>query len=192
MEKKVPVGITARHVRLSQDHIDFLFGEDYELTDSKELSQPGTFSCEETVDIENENGEVIKNVRVVGPAKPQTIVIISNSDAIKYGFTAPVRDLDNLDGSGECYINGPMGRIHIACGVIVQQRHIHFSPSEAKDFGVVDGETVMVKVTGDKGGIMDNVKCWVKDNAELDFHIDVDDADAFMLKDGDLVEIIKK
>ena len=168
MDKKIPVGISARHVHLSQDDLEFLFGFDYELTPAKELSQPNTFACDETVTIKTDDGKEIKNVRIVGPASTVTAVVISRSDAIKYGLNAPLRLDEDVDNSGSCYIVGPMGELKIREGVIVK-----------------------VKVDGDKGGIMDNVICLVDDRFKLNLHIDIDDANAFNLKQGDFVELIK-
>ena len=191
MKNTVPVGISARHVFLSQDHIDFLFGDGYELTNVKELTQPGLFSADETVDIRSDTGETIEKVRIVGPAVPRTIVVISQSDVVRYHLEAPVRVLDDIDYSGSCYIVGPKGELRISEGVIIQQRHIHFSLDDAKEYGVENGQIVKIKVNGVKGGIMDNVVCFVGFNQKLDFHVDIDDADAFLLNQGDIVEIIK-
>jgi len=191
MKNKVPVSISARHVRLSEDHIEFLFGDGYELTNIKDLSQPKLFSCEETVKIKSENGNIIDDVRIVGPSVPQTFVVISESDAIKNGFDAPVRWLDDLDESESCYIIGPEGELHIRHGVIVCMRHIHFSNEDAIEYGVRNGDLVNVKVDGPKGGILSNVLCLVGYNHELDCHLDIDDANAFLIKNGDMVEILK-
>lgn len=191
MKKLIPVGISARHIHLSQDHLEFLFGEDYELTPLKELSQPNTFACEETVTIKSETGKEIKDVRIILPVEDRTVVVISRSDSIKYDFVAPIREVNDLADSGQALIIGPKGEIKISEGVICEKRHIHFSPQEAKEFNVSNKEIVSVKIEGEKGGIMDNVICHVSNNYKLDFHIDVDDADAFGLNQGDLVELLK-
>ena len=191
MKNKVPVGVSARYVRLSQDHIDFLFGDGYELTNISELNQPNVFSCEETVDIKSETGKILEHVRIVGPSVPQSFVVISKSDAIKNDIDAPVRWHEDLDDSASCYIIGPEGELHISEGVIIPIRHIHFSNEEAIDYGVKNGDKVSIKVDGDKGGILSNVLCIVGYGHKLDFHVDIDDADAFLLNQGDIVEIIK-
>ena len=191
MENKVNVEVKSRYVRLSEDHIEFLFGDGYELTNVKDLNQPELFECEETVTIVSESGKKIENVRIIGPSVPQTYVVISKSDAIDSEIDAPVRWLDDLDDSAACYITGPEGELHISEGVIICMRHIHFSLDEAKEYGVKNGDIVSVKVDGDKGGIMHNVLCIVDFNHKLEMHIDSDDANAFLLKQGDIVEIIK-
>ena len=191
MKKLIPVGISARHIHLSQDHLEFLFGTDYELTPMKELSQPNTFACEETVTIKSESGKEINEVRIILPIEDRTVVVIPRSDAIKYGFTAPMREVNELEDSGSAIIIGPVGEIKISEGVIIEKRHIHFSPQDAIDFGIENKQIVSVKVGGERGGVMDNVICHVSSKYKLDFHIDVDDADAFGLNQGDLVELVK-
>ena len=191
MKKLIPVGISARHVHLSPDHLEFLFGEDYELTPQKELSQPGTFACEETVTIRSESGKEINDVRIILPLEVRTVVVIPRSDSIKYDFVAPIRETNDLADSGQALIIGPKGEIKISEGVICEKRHIHFSPSDAKEFGIENKQIVSVKVEGERGGVMDNVICHVGSKYKLDLHIDVDDADAFGLNQGDLVEIVK-
>ena len=188
---KIKVGISNRLVHLTRDDINILFGDGYELTNVKDLNQPNLFSCEETVTIVSESGKKIENVRIIGPSVPQTYVVISKSDAIDSEIDAPVRWLDDLDDSAACYITGPEGELHISEGVIICMRHIHFSLDEAKEYGVKNGDIVSVKVDGDKGGIMHNVLCVVDFNHKLEMHIDNDDANAFLLKQGDIVEIIK-
>lgn len=192
MKTQVPVGISARHIHLSQEHLEFLFGDGYELTFFKDLSQPGQFAAEEKLTIRSEAGKEIVGVRILGPIRKETQIEISRSDAIKNKFVAPVRSSGDIAGSGAATIVGPNGtEIKISEGVIVADRHIHFSTEEGKEFGVKDKDVVSVKVDGQKGGIMHNVLCRVGKAYKLDFHIDVDDANAFDLKQGSIVEIIK-
>ena len=191
MMSKINVSVCEKFVRLSEDHIEFLFGDGYELTNIKDLDQPRLFLCEETIDIKSETGEIIKDVRLIGPSIPQTTVVIAKSDANKANIDVPLRWMDDLDASASCYIIGPEGELHISEGVIIPMRHIHFSLNDAINYGVNNGDIVSIKVSGEKGGIMNNVLCLVDDSKKLDFHIDIDDANAFLLNDGDEVEIIK-
>jgi putative phosphotransacetylase len=191
MKTKVPCGISARHIHLSQEHLNILFGEGYELTKQKDLSQPGQYAAEEKVDVVSPAGKVLAGVRVLGPVRKQTQVEISKSDAIRNKLVAPVRSSGDVAGSGACKIVGPKGEVEIAEGVIIADRHIHFSLEEGEEYGVTDRQVVSVKVDGKKGGIMFNVLCRVHKDFKLDFHIDTDDACAFELNNGDLVEIIK-
>lgn len=191
MAKTIPVGVSGRHVHLKKEHLEILFGEGYELTVFKELSQPGQYAAEEKVDIISSAGKSISGVRILGPVRNLTQIEISRSDAIRGKFIAPVRSSGDIAGSGACKIVGPKGEIEVSEGVIVADRHIHFSLEEAKAFGVKDKEVVSVLVGGKKGGIMHNVLCRVHENYRLDFHIDTDDGAAFELNTGDTVELLK-
>lgn len=190
METKVPVGVSARHVHLSQEHLEFLFGEGYELTPMKDLSQPGQFASEEKVVVVSPAGKELE-CRILGPVRNFTQVELARSEAIKNKFVAPVRSSGDIIGSGEATIKGPKGELKINEGVIVADRHIHFSLEEGKQFGVTDKQVVSIKVEGQKGGIMNNVLCRVRDDYKLDCHLDIDDANAFDIKQGSIVEIIK-
>lgn len=191
MKNKVNCGISARHIHLSLEHLNILFGENYQLTKQKDLSQPGQYACEEKVDVISPTGKKIEGIRILGPVRKQTQVEISRSDAIRNKLVAPVRSSGDTEGSGGCKIVGPKGEVELTEGVIVADRHIHFSLEEGEDFGVKDRQVVSVKIEGKKGGIMHNVLCRVNKDFKLDFHIDTDDACAFELNNGDLVEIIK-
>ncbi|WP_025725005.1 phosphate propanoyltransferase [Acholeplasma granularum] len=190
--KKIPVGISGRHVHLSKEHLETLFGKDYQLTVLKELSQPNQYAAEEKVDVVSPQGKVLEGVRILGPVRPQSQVEISQSDAIRYKFVAPVRSSGDVKGSGAAKLVGPKGEVEISEGVIIADRHIHFSPEEAKEFGVKDKDIVALKIDGIKAGILENVLCRVHENFRLDCHLDTDDGAAFMLKNGDQVTLVKK
>lgn len=189
--KKIPVGISGRHLHVSREHLDILFGKDYQLTVLKDLSQPGQYAANEKVDIMSPQGKLLGGVRILGPVRPASQLEISRSDAIRYKFDAPVRSSGDIKGSGAATLIGPKGEVKIDQGVIIADRHIHFSPEEAKEYGVKDRETVSLKVGGIKAGIMDNVLCRVHPEFRLDCHLDTDDGSAFMLTTGDFVELIK-
>lgn len=190
--KKVPVGISGRHIHLSEEHLEILFGKGYELTILKELSQPGQYACEEKVDLISPEGRVLEGVRILGPTRASSQVEISRSDAIRFKFNAPVRNSGDIKGSGAAKVVGPKGSVEISEGVIIAARHIHFSPEEAKEYGVKDFDVVSLKVGGEKPGILDNVVCRVHENFRLDCHLDTDDASAFLLSTGDQVELVKE
>jgi putative phosphotransacetylase len=190
-EKKIPVGISNRHLHLSQQDLETLFGKGYELTKKKDLVQPGQFACEETVKLVGPKRE-IDGLRIIGPVRPQTQVELALTDCISLGIKAPVRESGNIAGSAGAVIVGPQGQIELKEGVIVAARHIHMKPYEAEEFGVADGDIVKVKVEGERALIFDNVILRVGDKHKLDFHIDTDEANAAGLKNGDTVEIIKE
>lgn len=190
--KKIPLGISGRHIHVSQEHLEILFGEGYQLTKFKDLSQPGQFACEERVDVISPAGRELNGVRILGPVRKETQLEISRSDAIRGKFDAPVRSSGSIKGSGAATLVGPKGKVAIKEGVIVADRHIHFSPEQAKEFGVIDREVVSIRVGGEKPGILDNVLCRVHENFTLDCHLDTDDAAAFGLVTGDEAELVKE
>jgi len=190
--KKIPIGISGRHIHLSEEHLNVLFGEGYKLTKFKDLSQPGQYAAEERVDVISPAGRELKNVRILGPTRKQTQLEISKSDAIRGKFEAPVRSSGDIKDSGSAVIIGPKGKVEINEGVIIADRHIHFSPEEAKEFNVVDKEVVSIQVGQEKQGILDNVLCRVHESFRLDCHLDTDDGAAFLLNTGDEVILIKE
>lgn len=187
---KVPVGVSGRHVHLSQEHLEILFGEGYELTPMKELSQPGQFAAEETVTLVGPKN-VIQRVRILGPVRSETQVEISRTDGFTLGIRPPVRQSGDIAGSAGITIVGPAGCVTIKEGVIVAQRHIHMSPADAERFGLADKDTVSVRVDNERGLIFANVLVRVRDDFALDFHIDTDEANAALLNNGDEVTMLK-
>ncbi|MDD4824003.1 MAG: phosphate propanoyltransferase [Acholeplasmataceae bacterium] len=190
--RKIPVGISGRHLHLSQEHLEILFGKGYQLTKLKDLSQPGQYACEEKVDVYSPAGKLQAGVRILGPVRSQTQVEISRSDAIRGKFVAPVRSSGSVKGSGAARLVGPKGEVEITEGVIIADRHIHFSVEEAKEFGVQDREVVSIYVEGEKSGILGNVLCRVSPKFLLDCHLDTDDGAAFGLSNGDQVTLVKQ
>ncbi len=191
MNKKVPVGISGRHVHVTKEHLDILFGKDYALTEMKPLSQPGQYAANEKIDVLSPAGKLLEGVRILGPVRKASQVEISKSDAIRFKFDAPVRSSGDVKGSGACKLIGPKGEVELSEGVIIADRHIHFSPEEALAFGVKDRDIVSLKISGVKAGILDNVLCRVHPEFRLDCHLDTDDGSAFMLNTGDFVELVK-
>lgn len=187
---KIPVGVSARHVHLTREHLDILFGNNYDLTKFKDLSQQGQYASNELVIIKTEKAE-IKNVRVLGPVRNYTQVEISRSDAIKLGLNPPVRDSGVLDDSSSITIIGPKGRVDLTEGCIIANRHIHLTNEDMQKYGLENIDKVKVKVHGVKGGILDNVFLKISDSYSWELHIDVDDANAHLINQGDLVMVIK-
>jgi len=186
---KVSVGISNRHVHLTEKHLEILFGNGYELEELKSLKQPGQFASNEKVTIETPKSK-IEGVRVLGPVRPYTQVEVSKTDAIKLGIEPPVRDSGKLEGSSPITIIGPNGKIELEEGCILATRHIHITPKEKEEFGLSDVSKVCIKVNGEKGGILDNVYLKVADESYFELHLDTDDANAFLLKNNDEVEIL--
>ena len=145
---KVLVETSARHIHLSQEHVDILFGAGHQLTHKKDLSQPGQFACEERVTVVGPKRE-LKNVSILGPVRKESQVELSATDARSIGLNASVRESGVLEGSAPCKLVGPAGEVDLEYGVIVAKRHIHITPEDAAAFGVSDKEIVKVKVDSD-------------------------------------------
>jgi propanediol utilization protein len=185
----INVGISNRHIHLSETDKTILFGQNYKLTKLKDLRQPGQFACKETVTIKGPKGE-IENVRVLGPERKQTQVEISQSDGIKLGISAPLRESGNLADSSPITVIGPNGSLSLSEGAITALRHIHMSASEAEKFGVRNGQIVSVKVNTPKGGTLDNVLVRSGETHRLEMHIDTDEANAMGIQANQNVELI--
>ncbi|WP_126993177.1 phosphate propanoyltransferase [Thermosipho globiformans] len=189
-EPGIIAGVSNRHVHLSREDVEILFGKDYQLTPIKDLGQPGQFACQETVIIVGPKG-AIEKVRVLGPERKETQIEISLTDAFKIGVRPPVRDSGDLDGTPGIVIVGPKGSVIKDKGVIIAKRHIHMHTSDAEKYGVKDKD--IVKVLVEKEGrrlIFDDVLIRVSEKYALEFHVDTDEANAALLKTGDLVYII--
>ncbi len=189
-EYTVPVGISARHVHLSQEHLEILFGKGFKLTAFKDLSQPGQFAANEKVEITGPKGS-IKDVRILGPIRPHTQIELSASEARRLGIKAPVRGSGDLEGTPGITLKGPAGEVYVPYGVIIAERHIHMSEEEAQRFNLRDKDIVNVIVEGAKGGKMSNVVIRAGKSHKLDFHVDTDDANAFNLAQGQRLRIEK-
>lgn len=186
----VPVGVSNRHIHLSQEHVEALFGPGYQLTKKKEL-MGGQFASNECCTIVGLKLRAIENVRVLGPARKSTQVEISSTDARKLGINVPIRESGDTAGSAPIAIVGPKGAIYCKEGCIVAARHIHMSPADAAAAGVNDGDYVSVKVENERGTTFNNVKIRVDESFTLEMHIDTDEANASEIKQGDKVAIIK-
>ncbi len=174
---KVLVETSARHVHLTEEHIQILFGEGATLTKKKDLSQPGQFACEERVTVVGPK-KSIERVSILGPARPATQVEISFTDARTLGVDAPVRESGDVAGSAGCKLIGPAGEIEISEGVIIAKRHIHFTPEDAAEFGVEDKQIVKVRLDTSRPLIFDDVVVRVSPKFALAMHIDTDECNA--------------
>lgn len=190
MNSKLPIALSNRHIHLSQEDLNTLFGDNYELTRTKDLSQPGQFACEEKVDIVGSKG-TIKGVRVLGPIRGNTQVEISISDAFKLGVAPVVRNSGDIEGTPGVKVIGPKGEVDLKKGTIVAARHIHMHTSDGEKYGVKDGDIVKVKTEGMRAVVFENVLVRVKDNFALEMHVDIEEGNAAGVKNGDLVELIK-
>lgn len=189
-DDSIPAGVSNRHIHLSKMDLTALFGQGAKLTRIKDLSQPGQFACQECVIIAGPKG-CIEKVRVLGPVRENTQVEILASDCYKLGINAPVRESGHIDNTPGIVVLGPAGSLLLKQGVIIAQRHIHMTQKDAERFNCSNGEKVSVEFSGIRGGRMDNVIVRVSDKYALDFHIDIDEANCFGIKDRDHVRILK-
>lgn len=187
----IVVGVSNRHVHLSREHVDILFGEGYELTKIRDLRQPGEFAAKETVTVATAGG-VLENVRILGPIREKTQFELSASDARKLRIGVPViKSGSSHKLSSPVLLIGPKGSISLTEGVGIAWRHIHLSPEEALALGVENGQEVDVEAKGDRGIIFRKVWVRVSDRFVSEFHVDVDEANACGLKTGDYVQIVR-
>ncbi|QSB08752.1 phosphate propanoyltransferase [Lysinibacillus sp. FSL K6-0075] len=186
---KIPIGVSARHVHLAQAEVEQLFGENYQLTPKSELSQPGQFAAEETVVIAGPKGS-IERVRILGPARSLSQVEVSWTDAMKLGLKPPLRISGDIQGSSPVTLIGPKGSVVLNEGLIIAQAHIHMSPADSARFQVVDGQSVQIKVEGIRPIILSNVVIRVSERYRLEMHIDTDEANAGLIQQGTLAEIL--
>ena len=190
MAKTVLVETSARHVHVSKEDLEVLFGEGYELTKKKDLSQPGQYACEERVQVVGPKSS-FPAVSILGPVRPETQVELSASDARSIGVKAPVRESGDLKDSGSCKIVGPKGEIELENGVIVAKRHIHMTTADAKEYGLVDKQVVSVKLeTAERSLVFGDVVVRVNDSYALAMHIDTDESNAALAVPGMLGEIL--
>ena len=185
----VPVGVSARHVHLTQEHVEILFGKGYQLTKKKEL-MGGQFASNELVTIVGLKLRAIENVRILGPARGRSQVEISATDAAKLGVKAPIRESGDVAGSAPIALVGPKGALYLTEGCIVAKRHIHMAPKDAIAAGVSDGDMVSVKAENERGTVFHEVKIRVDESFTLEMHIDTDEANAAKIATGDSVRVI--
>lgn len=186
---QVPVGVSNRHIHLTQEDADTLFGKGYAFHKLKNLRQPGQYACEETVTIRGPKG-TITNVRVLGPIRSYTQVEISKTDAFVLGIAPPVRDSGDIEGTPGIDVIGLIGTVTLQKGAILPHRHLHLHPSDALELGVADKDFVAVATKGVREVILERVLCRVNPDYRLEFHIDTDEANASGLSTGDLVDVI--
>lgn len=184
-KKPIPIGVSNRHLHLTKEHFKALFGPDAEPTLYRQLGQPGFFACNECVTLQTAKGK-FEGVRMIGPYRTYTQVELSMSDAVKLGLTPPVRDSGKVENTPGLTIIGPKGTVTVPNGVILSKRHIHFTPKDAQEFKVKDNEIVRVRVGsgGERETVYEQVLCRVSDKFALEIHLDIEEANAAMVKNG--------
>lgn len=186
----IPAGVSVKHCHLTREHFKILFGASAEPKRVKDIKQPGFYAAEEMIDVQGPKG-VLKKIRLVAPYRDHTQIEIAVSDAMAIGLKPPVRESGAVKGSAGAILIGPAGKVEIKEGVIIAQRHLHFSPSEAKSLGIDSGEVVRVRAGAGLGRstVFEDVVVRVSDKYSLEFHVDTDEANAAGIKTGDIVHI---
>lgn len=186
----VPVGVSNRHVHLSQDVLERLFGEGHTLTKLKDLKQPGQYAAVETVILKGPKG-TIEKVRVLGPLRKESQIELSVSDSRQLGIRTEVRESGCLDGSSSIELIGPSGSILLPKGAIAAYRHIHMPSSIAEEKGIVDGQLLSVRTIGKRALTFHNVLVRVSEKYALEMHLDIEEANASGISNGDVLEVLK-
>jgi len=191
-ETKVLINLSNRHMHLSREDVEALFGPGHQLTKLKDLLQPGQFACEELVTIKGPKGS-IANVRILGPERKETQCEILSSDVFRLGVpTCPVRESGKLDGSTSFVIEGSKGSVKKDKGLIIAKRHVHFDPASAEAFGVKDNELVDLRVDGERGAVFLNVICRVNSAYALECHLDFDEGNAVGIGSGSYGHVVRR
>ena len=176
---KVLVETSARHIHVSKEALEVLFGEGYELTNKKDLSQPGQYACEEKLEVVGPKGKL--KASILGPVRPASQVELSLTDARSIGVAAPIRESGDVAGTPGCKLVNPINgaEYELTEGVIAAKRHIHLTPADAKEFGVEDKEIVSVKIDSNgRSTVYGDVVVRVSEKFAAAMHIDTDEANA--------------
>ncbi len=185
----IPVALSARHVHLSQEHVEALFGPGYQLRKMSDLSQPGQYACHETVEVMGPKRSIGK-VRVLGPARGATQVELSTTDGVVLGIRLPIRDSGDTKGTPGAHLIGPKGAVKLREGCIVASRHIHTTPEDAARLGVADNQKVWVQFEGPRGLVFSDVLVRVSPAFRTELHLDTDEGNAASIRNGDQVRIL--
>ena len=191
-EGDIPVGISNRHIHLSREHVEILFGKGYQLTKLKDLSQPGQYACKEQLTLVGPSMRAIEGVRVLGPERKSSQVEISRTDSFTLKVKPPVRESGDIKGSAPVTVIGPKGIVTLNEGCIIANRHIHMSEDEGKAFGVRDGEYVDVELNGERRSLFYDVQIRVHKDFRLEMHLDTDDANAAGVGTGFKAKLLKR
>ena len=186
------VHASARHMHISREHLDILFGKGYELTELRPLYQTGHYAAKETVTLIGPRSRLISNLRILGPMRPRSQVELAFTDAISLGLeNVPIRLSGDLDGTPGAFIMGPQGMVELKDGVIRAAMHVHMNPADAAWYGVKQGDDMKLRVGGDAGVTFNRVRVRIDPNARLNVHMDTDEANACGLHQAREIDLVK-
>ena len=187
---RIPVGVSNRHIHLSEADVEQLFGKGYQLTKLKALKQPGQYAAKETVTIAGPKGSIC-NVRVLGPTRAASQIEISKSDSFSLGIKAPIRESGDVADSGTLTAIGPKGAVVMESQVIIAKRHLHMTPADAAYHGVKNKELISIRIPGERTAILGDVVVRVDEQFQLECHLDLDEANAVSVGSQSFVEIYR-
>ena len=185
------VNVSARHVHLTREAVEALFGKGYELSVHKWLYQEGFFAAKESVTLIGPRSRVISNLRILGPCRPENQVELALTDARALGFDVPLRNSGDVKGTPGCMLMGPAGFYEMDCGVIRAARHVHMGPSDAQFYGVKDKDFMKLRVLGENPIVFEKVLCRVGEKLRLEVHIDTDEGNACDMGPHSVCELVK-
>jgi putative phosphotransacetylase len=185
------VSISARHVHLSDEHVEVLFGAGHKLTPMKDLYQDGFYAAEETVMIVGPRRRMLPSVRILGPTRSKSQAELAFTDGISLGIDLPVRASGKIDGAPGCVLVGPAGVVDLKEGVIRAERHVHMSPGDAEYYGVKTGDRMSLRVHSSCGAVFENLLVRAEDGIKLEVHLDTDEGNACDMDHAAKVELFK-
>ena len=186
----IPVSVSGRHIHMTREVLESLFGKGHELSVYRKLSQPAEFAATEQVTVVGPSGRAIEKVRVLGPVRKYTQVELSRSDGLRLGIKLPVIRSGQVTGTPGITVVGPAGTVVLSQGAICATRHVHMTEEDARTFGLRDGQIVRARFAGERGLTLENVLIRVNDRFALDFHLDTDDANSAGIETGCFAEIL--
>lgn len=190
-QQKIPVGVSARHAHVTQEHLEILYGTGHELTVHASLYQPGAFAAEETLTIVGRRLRAIEGVRILGPVRDYSQVELAPTDAIRLGLQPPIRDSGDIKDSEPITLVGPKGTVYLKEGAICATRHIHMTPECAADLGVKEDDLLKIRIPGERALIFENIRPKISPSYVLQMHLDTDDSNAAGLRGGEAVELLR-
>lgn len=191
LQQKIPVGVSARHAHVTQEHLEILYGPGHQLTVYAPLYQPEAFAANETVTVVGKRMRAIEHVRILGPVRDYSQVEVAQTEAIRLGLNPPIRDSGDLAGAEAITLIGPAGSVYLEEGAICASRHIHMTPDQAQEFGLTESNRVRVRIPGERALTFENIRPKIHESYVLQMHLDTDDSNAAGLKGGEAVELVR-
>lgn len=190
-QQKIPVGVSARHAHVTQEHLEILYGPGHQLTVYAPLYQPEAFAANETVTVVGKRMRAIEHVRILGPVRDYSQVEVAQTEAIRLGLNPPIRDSGDLTGAEAITLIGPAGSVYLEEGAICASRHIHMTPEQAQEFDLTESDRVRVRIPGERALTFENIRPKIHESYVLQMHLDTDDSNAAGLKGGEAVELVR-